>query len=79
MFHLRVEPRPTGEFRVCADTFPIEDYQNETEAKALCVRLVAQQSRYARKGRRTLSCVLEVSPPRYSELLLALPKELTVA
>jgi hypothetical protein len=54
MFHFHVEPLPTGEFGVYADTFPIEDYRTETEAMALCERLVAQQSHDARKGRRTL-------------------------
>jgi hypothetical protein len=54
MFLFHVEPLPTGEFCVYADTFPIEDYRTEIEAKALCKRLIAQQSRDARKGRLSL-------------------------
>jgi hypothetical protein len=54
MFLFHVEPLPTGEFCVYADTFPIEDYRTEIEAKALCNRLIAQQSRDARKGQRSL-------------------------
>jgi hypothetical protein len=38
LFH--VEPPPTGEFRVYADTFLIEDFRTEIEAKALCNRLI---------------------------------------
>jgi hypothetical protein len=54
MFHFYVEPLPTGEFCVYADTFPIEDYPTENEAKALCKRLIAQQTRDARRGRRSI-------------------------
>jgi hypothetical protein len=54
MFHFHVEPLPTGEFCVYADTFPIEEYRTEIEAQALCKRQKAQQSRDARKGRRTM-------------------------
>jgi hypothetical protein len=54
MFHFHVEALPTGEFCVYADTFQIEDYRTENEAKAFCKRLIAKQSRDARKGRRSL-------------------------
>jgi hypothetical protein len=54
MFLFHVEPLPTGEFCVYADTFPIEDYRTEIEAKALCKRLIAQQSRDARRSQGSL-------------------------
>jgi hypothetical protein len=54
MFHFHVESLPTGAFCVYADTFPIEDYPTEIDAKALCKRLIAQQSRDGRKDRRSM-------------------------
>jgi hypothetical protein len=64
MFLFHVELLPTGDFCVYADTFPIEDYRTEIEAKALCKRLIAQQSRDVRKGRRTLRrCLADLSTP----------------
>jgi hypothetical protein len=53
MFKFRVEALPGGEFCVFADSFPIEDYPSETEANALCKRLIEQQARDARHGRRS--------------------------
>jgi hypothetical protein len=54
IFHFHVEPLSMGEFCVYVDTFPLEDYRTEPEAKALCKRLISQQSRDAREGRRSM-------------------------
>ena len=63
MAQFRVVNLPTGEFCVFADAYPIEgypcetyrieDYPSEKEAKALCKRLIEQQIIVARNGRRS--------------------------
>ena len=44
-FKFRVARLPGGGFGVFADTFPVEDYQCEEQARALCSRLIYQQTR----------------------------------
>jgi hypothetical protein len=52
LFKFRVAKLPSGNFCVFADTFQIEDYPNEDEARALCNRLIAHQAREVTKGWR---------------------------
>jgi hypothetical protein len=44
-FNFRVAKLPGGGFGVFADTFHVESYTSEEDAKALCNRLIHQQAR----------------------------------
>jgi hypothetical protein len=48
-FKFRVIRLPGSRFGVFADQFPIENYQSEDQAKALCNRLGRQQAREIQK------------------------------
>jgi hypothetical protein len=49
-FKFRISRLPGGGFGVFADQFPIENYPNEDQAKALCNRLTRQQTRDIQKN-----------------------------
>jgi hypothetical protein len=49
-FNFRVAKLPGGGFGVFADTFPVESYTSEEDAKALCNRLIHQQAKDHKRG-----------------------------
>jgi hypothetical protein len=49
-FNFRVSKLLDGDFGVFADTFLVESYTSEEDAKASCSRLIHQQARDRKRG-----------------------------